>query len=74
MLTIKCAQCKAKVFKYVKIGKGKLLHCWKERIVEDYSIHDGMQLKCVCGSVIGVDEGQWVKLKQRAFVHTGTKH
>jgi hypothetical protein len=74
MLTIKCAQCQAKIFKYVKIGKGKLWHCWKERIAEDYSMHNGRERKCLCGNVIGVDEGQWIKLKQHSFIHTGTKH
>ena len=27
MLTIKCAKCKGKVFRYLKIGKGRVLHC-----------------------------------------------
>ena len=41
MITIRCAKCKSKIFEYIKIGKGKLLHCWKDRIIKDYSIQNG---------------------------------
>lgn len=32
-----CARCKAKLFKYRKGGKGTLVKCFKERIVEDFT-------------------------------------
>jgi len=73
MITIRCARCNAKVFRYVKIGKGKLWHCWKERIIEDFSVHDGREVRCQCGNLIGIDEGKWIKLKQHSFVTSGTK-
>jgi len=73
MITIKCARCNSKVFRYVKIGKGKLWHCWKERIIEDHSIHEGKEKRCKCGNLIGIDEGRWIKLKQHSFVISGTK-
>lgn len=73
MLTIKCARCNQKIFRYVKIGKGKLWHCWKDRIIEDLSIHDGKKIFCKCGQLIGVDEDKWIKLKQHSFIITGTK-
>jgi len=73
MLTIKCARCNQKIFRYVKIGKGKLWHCWKDRIVEDLSIHDGKNVLCKCGNLIGVDEGKWIKLKQNSIVTSGKK-
>jgi len=73
MLTIKCARCNQKIFRYVKIGKGKLWHCWKGRIVEDFSIHSGKNVFCKCGNLIGVDEGKWIKLKQHSIVTSGTK-
>ena len=73
MLTIKCVRCKQKIFRYVKIGKGKLWHCWKDRIVEDFSIHKGKNILCKCGNIIGVDENKWIKLKQHSFITTGTK-
>jgi hypothetical protein len=73
MLIIKCAKCNRKIFKYVKIGKGKLWHCWKNRIIEDLSVYDGKNVKCKCGNLIGVDEGKWVKLKQHSIISSGTK-
>ena len=73
MLTIKCARCKQKIFRYVKIGKGKLWHCWKGRIVEDLSIHDGKNVFCKCGNLIGVDEDKWIKIKQHSIITLGTK-
>jgi hypothetical protein len=73
MLIIKCVKCNQKVFKYVKIGKGKLWHCWKERIIEDLSVHEGKNIKCNCGNLIGIDEEKWIKLKQHSFHSSGTK-
>jgi len=73
MIVIKCAKCRLKLFKYLKIGKGRLLHCWKGRIIEDYSVRDGNEIKCHCGSSIGIDEGKWIKMKQRSFTYSGTK-
>ncbi len=73
MFNIKCAKCKRKIFRYVKIGKGKLWHCWKNRIVEDLSIHDDKNILCKCGNVIGVEDEKWIKLKQHSFITSGTK-
>ena len=73
MLTIKCAKCKGKVFRYLKIGKGRVLHCWKKRIIKDYSIHNGNRIVCQCGNLIGIDEGKWIKMKQKSFIYSGTK-
>jgi hypothetical protein len=73
MLTIRCSTCRRKLFKYLKIGSGRVLHCWKHRISEDFTIHDGKEIKCVCGNVIGIDEGKWIKMCQRAFTYTGSK-
>ena len=73
MLIIKCAKCKRKVFKYVKIGKGKVWHCWKDRIIEDLSIHEGKNIKCNCGNLIGIDEEKSIKLKQHSILTAGTK-
>ncbi len=72
MLTIKCARCRRKIFKYKKIGKGKLLHCWNDRVVEDYSVRHGDRVACECGNLIGIAEGKWVKMKQHAFTCSGT--
>ena len=67
ILTIRCTKCKSKIFRYLKIGKGRVLHCWKGRIIEDYSIHDGIEIKCQCGNLIGIDEEKWIKMKQHTF-------
>ncbi|WP_025556263.1 hypothetical protein [Vibrio parahaemolyticus] len=40
---IYCAKCKAQLYKYRKGGKGALVKCFKERIVEDYT-----QTPCFC--------------------------
>ncbi|WP_394250388.1 hypothetical protein [Vibrio profundi] len=40
-----CAKCKTQLFKYRKGGKGALVKCFKERIVEDYT-----QTSCHCPS------------------------
>ena len=72
MLTVKCASCKRLLFKYVKLGKGRLWHCWKDRIVEDHTLRDGAEVKCRCGSLIGTDQGKGIKLKPPAFTYSGT--
>ncbi|NRA83752.1 MAG: hypothetical protein HRU22_08280 [Gammaproteobacteria bacterium] len=38
-----CFKCKAKLFKYRKGGKGALIKCFKERIVDDYTL-----ISCQC--------------------------
>jgi len=72
MLTIKCAECGEVVFRYVKIGKGRLLHCWKARITEDNSVRNGMNVRCKCGNLIGTEERRWVKMRSHAFITSGT--
>jgi hypothetical protein len=71
LITVKCVKCKSKVFKYNKIGKGRLMHCWHNRIIEDYSVRNRNEIKCKCGALIGVYENKWVKMKQSSFACTG---
>ncbi|MBN2412848.1 hypothetical protein JXQ31_14260 [candidate division KSB1 bacterium] len=71
MITIKCAQCKRKIFKYKKIGKGRVLRCYKDRIVRYYPVRDRQNMQCLCGQIIGIDEGKWIKMKQNAFEYKG---
>ncbi len=74
MLTIKCAKCGSKVFKYLKIGKGELHICIKSRISKDFSVKDGDLFKCPkCGNIIGVDNKGFIKLKKGSFTYSGTK-
>ena len=41
-----CAKCKEILFKYRKGGKGSLVKCFKERIVQDYTKRDCTCPKC----------------------------
>jgi len=43
---IYCAKCKFQLFKYRKGGKGALVKCFKERIVEDYTLEEGICPSC----------------------------
>jgi hypothetical protein len=71
MIIVRCAKCKRKIFKYRKVGKGKLLHCWKDRLIEDYTLRKQNEVRCECGNLIGIDEGKWIKMKQHTFFTQG---
>lgn len=71
MIIIKCAKCKSKIFKYRKVGEGRVLRCYKDRIVKYYPIRDKGKIQCLCGQLIGVDEGKWIKMNQNAFEYSG---
>ena len=73
MLVIKCQKCRRKIFRYVKVGNGRVWRCWKDRITEDLSIHEGGDIKCVCGNHIGFDEETSIRLRQHSFFTSGTK-
>lgn len=78
MLTIKCAACKCKLWKYDKIGHGEVLRCHKVRMTRLYQedileLADGEKVSCQCGREIGIDKGSYIKMIGKAFVYTGTK-
>ncbi len=75
MLTIKCAKCKGKIMKYKKIGKGKVLRCWKNKIARLYDAQiEGDNLICNnCGNIIGEVKENYIKMNSNAFTYTGTK-
>jgi len=74
MLTIKCAACKRKLWKYEKIGKGEVLRCYKSRIEREYEYNIvGDKLACTCGNLIGIDKGQHIKMIKKGFVYSGKK-
>ncbi len=59
--------------RYRKIGKGKLIRCYKERIVEDYTAKEGINVLCPrCGNVFGTDEGSFIKVKSNSFTVRGS--
>ncbi|MBS3778045.1 MAG: hypothetical protein KGY50_01985 [Candidatus Thermoplasmatota archaeon] len=63
-LSIQCNQCGKEIYSYVKIGKGRVWHCWKKRILKDNSTKNGKKILCSCGNLIGKDDRVWIKLKQ----------
>jgi hypothetical protein len=74
MLTIKCAACKNKLWKYEKFGKGAVLRCYKSRIDRFFNYHqEGEKIICTCGNVIGIDKGTHIKMIKKGFIYTGTK-
>ncbi len=74
MLTIKCARCGTKLMKYKKVGKGRVIRCFKDRIVKDCTIKKGNLILCPhCGNIIGKDKGNFIKMRQGSFTYKGTK-
>lgn len=74
MLTLRCSRCKRKLWRYDKVGAGRVLRCYKGRITRVYEARfDESGATCPCGAVIGPDEGPWIKMVQGAFTATGTK-
>jgi len=74
LLTIKCAACKRKLWKYEKIGQGEVLRCHKSRITKMYKIYSGeKKINCLCGKDIGIDKGSYYKMIGKAFTYSGRK-
>lgn len=73
MIIIKCSKCNKKLFKYLKMGKGQLLRCWKDRIIEDMSVNDEKNVKCICGDLIGKDEVNYIKFNKKSIIIKGLK-
>jgi hypothetical protein len=74
MLTIKCAACKRKLWKYEKFGKGEVLRCYKSRITREYDFQrQGDKIISQCGNEIGIDKGSFVKMIKKGFVYSGAK-
>ena len=74
MLTVRCARCKRKLFRYEKVGEGRLLRCHKARmtrVFEGQFLESG--LSCPCGARIGSDEGNWIGMIPGRVVTTGTR-
>ncbi|RLE59577.1 MAG: hypothetical protein DRJ35_05445 [Thermoprotei archaeon] len=71
ILKIKCAKCGHTLMKYLKIGEGRLWHCWKKRILQDYTVKKGDEVRCPkCGALIGLDKGPYINIKQKAVTIT----
>ena len=67
ILKVKCASCGELLFVYLKVGEGRLWHCWKKRIIKDFAVRVGDEVKCPrCGNLIGLDKGPFINIKQKA--------
>ena len=73
MITIKCAKCKFKIFKYIKIGQGQILKIYNDRIAEDNSIRTDGEVCCQCGNIIGKEFDGFIKPIKGNFLYTGRK-
>ena len=62
VMVIRCNKCNKKIFKYLKVGKGRLLRCFKDRIREDHAVRKGQEVHCSCGNRVGRDEGDHIKI------------
>lgn len=72
MITIRCAGCKNKLFKYHKVGKGRVIHCWDSRILKDYSVTCAGAVFCRCGNQVGQRVAKGIRMKRNAFTYSGT--
>ncbi len=74
MLTLRCAACKRKLWRYDKIGPGEVLRCHKDRIKKMYeTLEKDGRIYCTCGRDIGIDKGAYFKMIAKAFTYKGTK-
>jgi len=74
MLKIKCARCKAKIMKYHKIGYGRVLRCYFQRIKENYGLEKEKELQCPsCGNAIGERRRGHYRMYQKEFTGSGKK-
>jgi len=74
MLTIKCAGCKRKIWKYDKIGKGQVLRCHKTKITKQYEyVTVESRIFCKCGRAICEDKGSYYRMIPKSFMYTGEK-
>lgn len=74
MLLIRCAECKEKLWKYNKIGHGKVLRCHKDRITRIFNrVEKNGKVLCPCGNEVGIDKGSFYKMIRKGFTYSGTK-
>ncbi len=76
MLTVKCAYCKTKLYKYLKVGHGKVLRCHKSKIKKVFNepVIENGEVKCPkCGGVFARDEEKYFDMIRDGFTYTGTK-
>lgn len=74
MLLIRCVACKQKLFKYLKVGHGSVLRCYKERILKSHGmVKVNDEYRCPCGNVIGSDKPGFIQMRKGSFYFSGHK-
>jgi len=81
MLTIKCARCRTKLMKYKKVGSGRVIRCWEDKIMRLYKNSEIEEKNFCCRScnnIIGEIQcsnngRKYVKMNQDEFIYSGTK-
>ena len=63
-LCICCKACGSTIYRYQKIGAGKVIVCWKKRILKDNSVKKSGEVYCRCGAQIGSDQTLRVKIRR----------
>jgi len=72
VIHIRCAKCRAKIMRYNKIGRGRVLKCWTSRIGQLHGVIEDDVLKCRrCGHAIGTVAQGCIRMKQSAFTYGG---
>lgn len=74
MLLVRCSACKAKLFKYRKLGQGEVLRCHHARITKWLQGKDvDGDLHCPCGRRIGIGKPGHYSMVRNAFKYSGEK-
>ena len=63
-LFIHCKDCGKHLYSYLKLGKGRLIRCWKNRILINYTIQSRNLVYCSCGNLIGLDKNFFIIIKK----------
>jgi hypothetical protein len=75
MLTLRCAGCRSKLFKYAKLGQGEVHRCHKSRMEKPAGVRqEEDRLLCRgCGATLGLDKGSHYSMNKGSFTYKGTK-
>ena len=61
-ITIKCPDCKNKLFRYRKTGKGSLLRMYYSCILKNWCIEENNEVSCPkCGHRIGIKDSSFIR-------------
>ena len=62
VMVVRCPECKKKAFKYLKVGRGKVIRCYKDRIRDDRTTHKQKAIYCPCGHRLALDRDDHWKI------------